>query len=1304
VHLSSLTVTDNSPLNLTLSLETGFWINGTITKVVDTPVVPAFINFVMDSETGEHLKLPVPTNSDGLYRTFLPYRQYRIEILHTSSGNITYHYYNTTSFLEEDVKELAKQSSDTIKSGSRQSTLNPRITKNVHLFEASRLWGYVYWDHTNDSKFYYDNESYEQAMSGELPSDSSRGRGSSSSRSRTNGYGNVGNNSEFSDFQTEFSYFPNDFSGPQNELVRNARLVFYHETQTIYAYTNNNGYFSVFLPPGNTTIDIADPRFEPLEKTNSKEHLEIFMPFNRSYQVFGIPRNFSVVPKMTTVTGSVWFDKEENFILKEDEIVANVPVKFLLFNPLVTNADNNSFNVTLTSDQDGNYTAELVPGEYLVDIDYEASSSVRYTHSSFISIPLNNPYKEVIENIPVYKDIFINFSITTEDFDLNETDLENVTIQLFKESSDLLESSRLEINETYYKGYVPPMEYTIWIEYSASSGKGVTTGTKYVHFGRINISEVSNIFVIQLKRGIEFNFNGFVDSDNSGNYTEFEERPPEYNITLTEESGGVINLKYENASFSRFLEPEVSYNIYINDTRKQDATHGFRWVRYITNYTFKIPSNNTQYFADIPLIKYINLSGKVFYDENENSNADKNELYAGVIIHFNGPMKFTVFSNSSGRFNKFVLPGEYFATIEAPGFQDKPKVYSYNVTLDDTFYDIDMVPIRVRVFGFTYFDADRDMTYNPDFVLDNNKIDTKLGSVTIKFARNVLFETDIGQNLPTTEPLEETAKEVTSNANTGEYEIYLAPGEYNVNAYVTTKTGTTYCALDLRIIGHTDENDFNISLYEGRLVEGNVFYRDSDLNEIRDLDSRETGNGLKFENLETGGSKIVLYRYKGTIDKLNLPFGNYSVTTEFLTEEYGLSIDYTLTDTVWVRPDINWYTFEMNKENDYSVGIKVVSESEIELRTADIHENAFMLTVENEGNTYNVVDLHVEDVPDGWYVKLSNYTLPLDIAGTYKKANITLDITIPVEGYAVNKITLKAEPRGDPAAASSITLIVKTPASYDFKLDYEENLDRGIDFNDTLLFNVNLTKSGNAEDDIFFKFYNIQDTWNVSIPAAWEDNSGIEYLQDIDSFKVNMPQELENKIVTFQVQSPERLNATTGLATILVNSWSDNEPELEFTERIEVQIRKPDIILKDIKFKNQDLKEDTNVTIIGLTEVKDKYIDEVVYSLYVENVWVENKTVTDLAEDSMQRVEFYWQVSRYNLTEQRGEEFTFRIEVNSDETVEETDYQNNKISTIMLIGEEKLEEPFNWRPVYAMLTLIIVVLVVWGLYRWRRKI
>lgn len=1321
-HISTINIVKTDPINLNLYLEPGFWINGTLTKQVDTPVPHTKIEFITYNESGGKVNLFIPTNSEGQYRICIPYYEYRIEVYHVSDpGNITYSYYNTSSYLQANIQELIQAQLPPL-TGNQTRThtraSSREINHNIHLDEPSRLWGYLYWDRNGDGLFYTENISIDDQPPLPVPEgEEGFGPVRAPSRSRTRQDDSTNGNDDANDLsqaQEQQYLFESQLSGPEKELVIGAKLVFYHDNGTLETYTDENGYYEVFLPPGFNLITIEDPRFHLLNITNPVYKLFITMPLTKSYQIDGIARNFSVLPINKTITGITWFDINGNGERDEAEIVPNVPIQFIQF----TQTGGKQTEITTTSDPiTGTFEIALEPGEFFIQVDYNYSSEVKYSSLDNKFVPFTGDVEEPFE-IPIHlnKYIFTNISITTEDFALNQSNLKNVSIFFF-DNSGLPFSLPLELNGSYYTGFLPPMNNAIWSGYFdpapepeesvEESTEGELKGTEYVYFGPFNLSETKNKFNIVMRKAKYLILSAYVDADQSGNFTELEERPQELNLTLNSTLGGTIKAQILDGALNHTIMPGVEYQIIINDTRQQEALHGIKTVQYISEYTFSGISNDSEIEVDVPLVKYIKLMGKIYYDENENGNSDVNELEEGVSINFTGPMDFTVISNETGEFSKFVLLGEYFAAIDNEGFLETPKIPSYNVSLENTFYEIIEIPVRVRLHGITYFDANGDSLYDPEAIHtfgEEEYVDRIIGGTNIEFIKSVLAEPDpaTGQ-LPGTVLEEENIFNLISDPVTGEYEINLLPGEYNVYAYEST--GTIYCTINLRIIEHLPEYEYNISLYEGKLVEGNVFYRNTNLNEVHDLYSEETGNMLSFESLDGIGSKQAKYR-NGIFDKIYLAYGNYSISTEYISEEFEMDMEYSLQETIEITPETGWLTFEMNKNNDYTFSFTIDGDEVVELQPGDYQEKVFTLVLENEGNVYNLVDLEALNVPAGWIVHLSNHTIPLEISGAHVIERVTVGLTIPTKTFAKNEIQINAAPRGETSAAKSLTLTVKTPAIYGFELGYEDDLDRGIKFNDTLILNLSVLNTGNADDELNFMFTSVPTNWNVSIGEAWKEGTEVKFDEETRVFTHKIAQADIFKNLTIRVISPPVENASVDESiTFLVRAWSENRPDIEYSQKIIMSIRKPDLIIRGLKILNADLKKTSNVTIRTTVENKHRYVDNLNFTLYINDVLYQNKSLDMFFEDSVETIEFYWDPTEdVNFTTTDGQTIKFRVVVNGDNMISELDYENNAISIRKFIGARPTEEEFNWRPIFALLTLLIVFLGIYGIYRWRRRI
>ncbi|WP_455391720.1 STT3 domain-containing protein, partial [[Eubacterium] cellulosolvens] len=880
VHVSSITITENEPVTLNLAIEPGFWVNGRLTLLKNQSVPQARVQFIIQTGTEQPTSLYVPTNSDGQYRICLPYREYRIEVYHVSTpGNITYTYYNSSSYLEKDVQQIIQtrqnaEDGNTNQARTKADSVSREITHNIHLDQPTNLWGYVYWDRNLDGRFsldlmnYTGNNSRAQAQPQPQPGTETRSRQGQDDS----------NEDEAGDIGVYYSV-DQELTGPEGELVLGAKLAFTHENGTLYAYTNETGYYEVYLPPFINTISLDDPRFKPLEESNPANSTIIFIPATKTYQPVGIARNFSVVPVNNTVTGYTWYDSNGDLEFDINETIADVPIRI---QPLGTAGTEDDRLIELVSDSEtGAFELDLTPGEYNVEINYEPNEVVKYSYITTLFVPFKHTETALKFDFDMQKHIFINLTITAEDLVLNETTLKNVSVNFFIEPDVPLYPLPIELNGSNYVGYMTPGNYSVWVEYfepeegEAGGDEGILEGTKYVYFAAHEFTEINNSLDIVMRRSGQLVLTAFVDDDSTGDFSAGDERVGEVNVTLITTTGAAQNLMILNNTLNTTVMPGTSFSIHINDTRKQPAvTHGIKTVRYIHDSTFDYPVNTTILELDIALIKYYNLSGRVYYDENENDIPDGHELDSNITVHFTGPMVFTEVSNETGYYDRFVLPGEYFVTLDREGFLERPEVYSYNVSLENTTLDISQIPEKIRVHGLTFIDVNQDQIYDPSTTYkigNESKKDTVLGGASIEFTKNVFIQPDpeTGE-FPTTMPVDRSIN-VKSDARTGAYEAYLEPGEYNVYIY-RSSSNKVYASIELRIIELAAEYSYNISMYEGRLVEGNVFYRDTNLNIINDLYSEETGNALRFESLDTAGARLVQYGWisKGIFDSLYL--------------------------------------------------------------------------------------------------------------------------------------------------------------------------------------------------------------------------------------------------------------------------------------------------------------------------------------------------------------------------------------------------------------------------------------------------
>ena len=135
---------------------------------------------------------------------------------------------------------------------------------------------------------------------------------------------------------------------------------------------------------------------------------------------------------------------------------------------------------------------------------------------------------------------------------------------------------------------------------------------------------------------------------------------------------------------------------------------------------------------------------------------------------------------------------------------------------------------------------------------------------------------------------------------------------------------------------------------------------------------------------------------------------------------------------------------------------------------------------------------------------------------------------------------------------------------------------------------------------------------------------------------------------------------------------------------------------------NADLLSDPiNVTVNAYIRSKDVKVSMVKVSLEVfddddEQVYIENITLFEIPQNSVELAEFLWVVP-----DNRTGEYTFKVTVNPERTINETTHADNNAIETVEIGHHE-EEPFNWRPIYVAIAITVILIVFYLFLRWRR--
>jgi len=111
--------------------------------------------------------------------------------------------------------------------------------------------------------------------------------------------------------------------------------------------------------------------------------------------------NISMTPSKVDVEGKVWYDRNGNGKMDDNEILQGASVKFTLINAL----DKNARNSSTTSDANGTYSLQLFPSTYKISVKYVetvGNETISYTYEGTMDIKIGDTKK--IKDIKVARD------------------------------------------------------------------------------------------------------------------------------------------------------------------------------------------------------------------------------------------------------------------------------------------------------------------------------------------------------------------------------------------------------------------------------------------------------------------------------------------------------------------------------------------------------------------------------------------------------------------------------------------------------------------------------------------------------------------------------------------------------------------------------------------------------------------------------------------------------------------------------------------------------------------------------------
>jgi hypothetical protein len=565
--------------------------------------------------------------------------------------------------------------------------------------------------------------------------------------------------------------------------------------------------------------------------------------------------------------------------------------------------------------------------------------------------------------------------------------------------------------------------------------------------------------------------------------------------------------------------------------------------------------------------------------------------------------------------------------------------------------------------------------------------------------KNHLRET--GENTLNRITLVKPIGDASDSANFGKYSILLTPGTYNVHLYTTPGAGQLYAALDRVQLNLFEDSRYNLSMNKGLRVHGNVYYQDTDDKFVYDISKNVIEGGLKFESKSTNGELVV--GYDNGFYEIILGLGNYTISTNTQAQEYGQQMRYSISENLWVQDTEEPYDLKLTKNENHDLSLTVVGENEKMIGRGKYEKSLFTLKLENQGNVKtNVINLDVEQAPEGWDVRLNPSTLSLDITEPNDFGFVTVDVTAALEALADNTIIIKAESEdGGSATRETVELMVDTPKLYGFDFYSVDDVDRGISPNSSVDVNITVEMAGNTGDVIIMDIQNLPEGWDAVIEAGEiVATPGGKYRHSYAQEELKMVY----KNVTLKITSPDIPDAyLNSLAQLRLVGTSENSSKSKSID-IKAEVRDPDLTVTAIEVVNADLFLGFNMTVSATVRSANTDARNVPVSLYIDNELLANNTIDYIPEDSERNVTFDYGLLPAEAEALMGNHQKFEVVVNSNQTISESQPYNNALKISQLIGEPETEEEFNWRPVYAALIVIIAMIVALVLYQRSKKI
>jgi len=313
----------------------------------------------------------------------------------------------------------------------------------------------------------------------------------------------------------------------------------------------------------------------------------------------------------------------------------------------------NEFNFT-TDENGAYYLSGVIPGVYQIDAvsDNLTTSNTRFG--------IMDNYTSTT-NFTVYPATTISGYVT-----LSGKAVPYVNVNFINYTKEDVRRSAMTDSNGYFSTKVAKGRYTIYATHLSGSSEYAVLEQQYL------VSETS----VNLNLKKCYSVSGYIKYSNH-----YKDRFP---VTFVAEDGARVDFYSVEGNYSASL-PEGAYHVYVS--------HAFATFPYSYTAHISVPATKS---LDIDLIKGAEISGHINGVENM-------PVPDARVIFESSEGSFETFSDMSGSFRYYLVPGNYTLDVSAPGY-DHMRTEITAVEGDSMMQNLSLVAMQNTVKGTVYLD------------------------------------------------------------------------------------------------------------------------------------------------------------------------------------------------------------------------------------------------------------------------------------------------------------------------------------------------------------------------------------------------------------------------------------------------------------------------------------------------------------------------------------------------------------------------------------------------------------------------